>query len=254
MNFLELFNTAGLIAAHRGARSIAPENSMSALRASVGYCDFIEIDVQLSSDGVCVIMHDDTLERTTNIKDFDIYKNRKPYRVSDFTFEELSHLDYGSWFNKEYEPLLTLHGALGFIKDNQLYINIEIKDIHKYFSDKEVISAVLGEIKDLQVESQVLLSSFRHEYLSILREKSSNIATAALVEDKHPGELIKYLTKLHVDAYHLNDELAEKATVAKLRKAGFFVSVYTVNDPVRAKELFGMGVNGVFSDSLKEKV
>ena len=253
MNFLELFKTVGLIAAHRGARSIAPENTMSALRESVGYCDFIEVDVQLSSDGVCVIMHDDTLERTTNIKDFDIYKNRKPYKVCDFTFNELSQLDYGSWFNKEYEPLLTLHDALQFIKENQLYINIEIKDMHKSFSDEKVVSAVLKDIKDLHVQSKVLLSSFRHEYLFISKQRLENLPTAALVEDKHPKDLIEYLTHLHVEVYNLNDDLVDKVTVDKLRKAGFFVNVYTVNDSVRAQELFDMGVNGVFSDSLKKE-
>lgn len=248
MNFLELFNTTGLVGAHRGARSIAPENTLWALKKCAGHCDFIEIDVQLSSDRVPIIMHDDTLERTTDVKEFDMYKDREPYRVSDFTFKELCMLDYGSWFNKEYESLLTLSNTLDFIKENRLYMNVEIKYMYGSFSDEEVVSIVAKEIIDRDMQSQVLLSSFRHEYLPLCKKLMPNVPTAALVEDEHPNELIEYLKRLRVDAYHLNDELVDKQTVIKLRKAGFFVGVYTVNDPVRAKELFGMGVNAVFSD------
>jgi len=253
MNFLKLFTNIGLIAAHRGANSIAPENTMSALKASVGECDFIEIDVRLSSDSVAIIIHDDTLDRTTNIKEIAAFKSREPFRVSDFTFNELSTLDYGSWFNGEFEPLLTLRNALAFIKENRLYINIQIKDMHNTFSDEKVVSTILKEIADKEIHNHVLLSSFRHEYLSMIKERLPDIATAALVEHEHPNRLIEYLKSLHVDAYHLNDELVDKQTVAKLTNAGFFVNVYTVNDQVRAQELFGIGVSAVFSDSLHKR-
>lgn len=254
MNFLKLFNNTGLIAAHRGARSIAPENTMSALKKSVGYCDFIEIDVQLSSDGVAVIMHDDTLERTTNVQDIEAFEAREPYLVCDFTFEELSALDYGSWFNKEYEPLLTLHDALRFVKDNHLYMNVEIKDMHGVFEDKEVVSTVLKEIESLHVQDQLLISSFRNEYLPLCKQMMPNIPTAALVEDEQPNDLIEHLKRLHVDSYNLDDVLVDEQTVQMVRDAGIFVNVYTVNDPVRAKELFYMGVNGVFSDVSKNMI
>ncbi|MCK5110603.1 MAG: glycerophosphodiester phosphodiesterase [Arcobacteraceae bacterium] len=256
MNFLELFNKHGLIAAHRGARAICPENTMSALKSSIGHCDFIEIDVQLSRDGVAIIMHDETLERTTNVAKIDAYKNRIPYRVCDFTFKELSSLDYGSWFYKDdgythSEPLLSLHDALHFIKKHQLFLNIEIKDMHKYFDDEYVVSTILKEIDDLQIQNLILLSSFRHEYLSLCKKKMLNIPTAVLVKNRHPSSLIEYLNTLQADAYHLNDELVDKATVAKLQEAGFFVNVYTVNDLIRREQLFNMGVNGVFSDFLE---
>ncbi len=249
MNFLELFKHDGLIAAHRGARSICPENTLSALKASIGHCDFIEIDVQLSCDGVAVIMHDETLERTTNVSQLDAYANRVPYRVADFTLQELTTLDYGSWFST-HEPLLTLHEALLFIKEKHLFINIEIKDIHDDFSDESIVSTVLQEIENLHVKHLVLISSFRHEYLKLSKQKLPDLPTAALVEDEHPANLIAYLNNLHVDSYHLDDELVTKQTIKELRQAGFFVNVYTVNDPDRRQELFKMGVNGVFTDVL----
>lgn len=248
MKFLELFSRTGLIGAHRGARTKAPENTLRSLKASVGYCDFIEVDVQLSRDGVAVIMHDDTLERTTNVSKIEAYKSRTPYNVADFTFKELDSLDYGSWFDGEFEPLLTLKQALQFIKENGMFLNIEIKDMHRFFSDEQVISTVLQEVREIGLEESVIFSSFRHEYLPLCKERLPSVPTAALVEDTHPENLIEYLRSLHVDAYNMNDELIDKESVRKLRQEGFFVNVYTVNDPLRAKELFEMGVNGIFTD------
>lgn len=251
MNFAELFNRTALIAAHRGARSIAPENTLRALKASVGHCDFMEVDVLLSSDFVPIIIHDDTLERTTNVREIEAYKSREPYNVCDFSFAELSSLDYGSWFDGKFEPLLTLSEALQFIKENKVFLNIEIKDMHKSFSDEQVVHFVLQEVKNWHVEELVMFSSFRYEYLPLCKERLPDVLTAALVYAKHPNNLIEYLKSLHVDTYHMNDELADKESVQKLRHAGFFVNVYTVNDPLRAKELFEMGVNAIFTDFLK---
>ena len=254
MNFLELFKRPFLIGAHRGSRSLRPENTLSALKKSIGHCDFIEIDIQLSKDKIPIVMHDDTLERTTNIKELEAYKSRKPYKVSDFSYEELHTLDYGSWFYKDKikpEPLLTLKNTLKFIKENQLFINIEIKDMNNSFNDDEVVSLIVKEIDESNTKDLVLISSFRHEYLTLLKETNSDIPTAALVENKHPKDLINYLKSLRVSAYNFNDELVDKITVDKLKNSGFYVNIYTVNDPIRRQQLFDMGVNGVFSDYLE---
>lgn len=256
MKFLELLNHTNLIAAHRGARSIAPENTLIALKRSLGRCDFIEIDVQLSRDGAVIVMHDDTLERTTNVTEIERFKSRKPYRVCDFTLDELCTLDYGSWFYKDEkhkEPLLTLRGALEFIKENNIFLNIEIKDMHGIVSDDAAVDAVVKEIKVSGANELVLISSFRHEYLKIAKDKLPDVPTAALVEGKHPINLLEYLRELGVSGYNLNKELVDKKTVKMLREADFFVGVYTVNDLERAKELFEMGVNCIFSDSLEKK-
>jgi glycerophosphoryl diester phosphodiesterase len=267
MKFLELFNKTGLISAHRGARSTHPENTLRALVASIGRCDFIEIDVQLSSDGVPVIMHDDTLERTTNVRELDKYKSREPYNVYDFSYEELAELDYGTWFYKtdpfeeikkgnvdtnikQYEPLFTLNDLLSFIKRNQVFVNIEIKDMHENFSDVEVISTIQEKIEKVDIEDFIIFSSFRHEYLPLCKQKMQSVPTAALVEDKQPDDLVNYLKELDVDAYNLDDVLVDEQTIKKVKDEGFFVNIYTVNDKKRQKELFDMGVNGVFTDFL----
>ncbi|MDO8455163.1 MAG: glycerophosphodiester phosphodiesterase family protein [Sulfurimonas sp.] len=271
MKILELLSRKGLIGAHRGARALRPENTLSALQMAVGHSDFMEVDVQFSSDRVALIMHDETLLRTTNVSEIESFKPRAPYRVCDFSYEELCMLDYGSWFYREdpfhqiaegkvdlaeiadkKEALLTLHETLKFVKENNLFINVEIKDAHEFLSDEEVVSIITKEIESLQVQEHVLLTSFRHEYLPLSKAKLQNIATAALVAKRHPhtdiNELINYLKNLKADGYHLNDGLVDKERVTKLHAAGFFVNVYTVNNPLRQKELFEMGVNGLFSD------
>jgi glycerophosphoryl diester phosphodiesterase len=245
MSFLKLFKKPGLIAAHRGARSLAPENTLKALQMSLGRCDFMEIDVQLSSDNVAVIMHDETLKRTTDVKSFEEFKKRSPYKVCDFTFKELKKLDYG-----EGEPLLTLEKALAFVQENAVYINVELKDVSGNFEDAFFVSLVLEQIQKHKVEAYVLLSSFRHEYLRLVKQKMPNMPTAALVEDVHPENLLEYLKDLKVEMYNLNDELVDAGTVQNLRNAGYFVGVYTVNSKKRKNELFAMGVNAIYTDKL----
>ncbi len=257
MKFLELLNHTALVAAHRGARSTAPENTLSALKESVGRCDFIEIDVQLSKDRVGVVMHDDTLERTTDVSKIDFFISKKPYRVCDFTINELSMLDYGSWFYRDKnhkEPLLTLKEALEFIKNNKMFINVEIKDMYNSFEDRIVVETIAKEIEDAGVQECVLLSSFRHMYLKELKKSLPGVLSAALVEGRDPVDIFEYLRDLKVDAYHFDDASADEKRVKMLREAGFFVGVYTVNDSKRAKELFGMGVNYIFSDCLNKKL
>jgi len=242
MSFLELFNSPSLIAAHRGFSHFNPENTLKALKFSLGRCDFIEIDVQLSRDKKAVIFHDETLQRTTNID--------KPLKVYELSYEELSSLDYGSWFDGIYEPLLDLKTALEFAKKHKMPLNIELKDISEFCTDMEFVSIVLDLVKSYELQDEVLLSSFRHEYLAIIKEVQANISTAILVEDSLPKNPIEYLASLNAKAYNISDELADAKTVKSLREGAIFVNVYTINDEKRAKELFNMGVNAIFSDKL----
>lgn len=254
MNFLALFKKPNLIAAHRGDRSQKAENTLSALASSIGKCDFTEIDVQLSKDLIPVIIHDDTLERTSNVSEIERFKDRKPWRVCDFTEKELQSLDFGSWFDHEYEPLLTLEKALSFAKEHHLFLNVEIKDMSRAFADKRVVQIIIDMIKKTQTGHFVLLSSFRHPYLPLCKKYASAIPTAALQMYKHPNDLIDYLHSLQVDAYHPEERITKQKIVSELREAGFFVSVFTVNDSKRKKELFDWGVSAVFTDFLETEV
>ena len=211
----------------------------------------MEIDVQFTKDLVPVITHDDTLGRTSNVSKIEVFKSRAPWRVSDFAEEELQILDFGSWFNGKYEPILSLEKALLFAKQKHVFLNVEIKDMSHTFLDEIVVRIVLDMIQQTQTEDLVLLSSFYHPYLILCKKLSSHIPTAALQEYKHPDDLIDYLHALKVDAYHPDDMITKQKTVSALREAGFFVNVFTVNKAKRRKELFDWGVNGIYTDFLE---
>lgn len=247
MGFLEIFERSGLVAAHRGDRSNAPENTLSALISSIGKCDFIEIDVVLSRDGTPYVIHDDTLTRTTDAR--ERFPARSPWRVTAFRLDELKRLDFGNWFDGKSEPLLTLEEALRFIVEHRLFLNIEIKAMKSVFDDENVVERVLEVIDRCDAAPYLLISSFEHAYLQIVKDKRADIPTAALLESPRE-DLLDYLATLDVDAVHLSDAMSDEATVRMLRAAGYFVNVYTVNEIPRREALFGWGVNGVFTDTL----
>jgi glycerophosphoryl diester phosphodiesterase len=109
---------------------------------------------------------------------------------------------------------------------------------------------VLELVQKYEVEDRVLLSSFRHDYLRLIKAKMPQIPTAALVEGAHPQNLFTYLQELQVEVYNLDDLLVDGQTVKMLRDKGFFVGVYTINSASRRDELFAMGVNAIFTDTL----
>jgi len=149
------------------------------------------------------------------------------------------------------EPLLTLEKALLFAKEEEIFINVEIKGMHNWISDREVVAIIADVIKRLGVEPQIMLSSFHHLYLLICKELLPDIPTAVLTEEKIPENLIDYLGMLQADAYHPDEQYLNKETVKRVREAGYFINAYTVNDYLRQKELFGWGVNGVITDYLE---
>lgn len=267
MQFSDLLCRTGLIAAHRGNRALAPENTMAAFHKSVGCCDFIELDVQLSRDAVPVVIHDDTLERTSNVASLETFRSRKPWRVCDFTLAELKTFDYGSWFEDSDpfdarrdgdpgvdaagyagEPIPTLEEVLHFASAEDMLLNVEIKDMHDLLDDELVVAAVAAAIEASGCVRRVLISSFYHPYLPLMQKALPEVATVALQEGAHPADTVAYLKDLGVNGYHCDDAIVTETIVGDLKRAGFFTGVYTVNDPRRQRELFCWGVNALFTD------
>jgi len=254
-----------LIAAHRGHRAIRPENTMSAFETALGDCDFIELDVGFSKDGVAVIIHDDSCKRTSNIELFEEFKNKS--NVNDLTYDELLQLDFGSWFIKEdpfesiknnvvsideirTQQIPTLKQVLQFCKKHALLVNVEIKDLSKTQFHKTAVHDIIEIILNEKIEDLVLISSFNHDYLKEAKQIAPYIQRAALQEKKHPKNLIKYLKKLDVVAYNSEDEIITQEVVQSLKEANIFVNVYTVNSKKRKEELYDLGVDAIFTDCL----
>ena len=260
-----LENKSKLIAAHRGFRAIRPENTMSAFKAALGKCDFIEFDVTLCKDGIAVVIHDKTLKRTSNI--IRNKKTNKKKKIHDFTYEELLMLDFASWFiekdpfdtikdkrvNKndiKADQILTLKQVLEFCKKKNLLANIEIKNMKKTPFHKKIVKEIIKVVQETRMQKKVLLSSFNHSYLKKAKKIAPYIHSAALVEKKHPKDLLLYLKKLDVHAYNCEDSLVDKKLVKLLKDANYKINVFTVNNKKRKKELFSLGVDAIFTDFL----
>ncbi len=268
MTFFDNFQSLRLIAAHRGFRAHHPENTLSAFKASVGRCHFIELDIQMSKDFIPVVFHDPTLDRTSNAKEICRQLDVHSMNVSDWALSQLKKLDIGSWFvdtdpfgtikKKETsteqlmkempQTVITLEELLLHPALRKIPMNIEIKDHQGKEQHKKVTEYVLEIIQRTNSVARVLISSFNHDYLVIAKNCVPAISTAALQQRSHPKHLIDYLKSLGVAAYHPADEITDAALIKKLRAAGFGINVYTVNSPKRQQELFTMGATAVFTD------
>ncbi len=257
-----------LIAAHRGDRSIRAENTMSAFENSLGKADFIELDVNFTKDGVAVIIHDDTLQRTSDADKNSIFK--KPYKVIDYTYEEIKQLDFSSWFFKKdpfkrvkkdnlekdinslpMQRISKLSEVLQFAKVNKMPLNIEIKDMTGTPFDKIAPKEVVRLIEEYNMNDEVLISSFNHSYIKKAKKLSPLIDTAALEEDKIPSNIVSYLKELKASAYHPHLSLVTKELVQNLNKHHLYTNVYTVNSTKIKELLFDEGVKAIFTDYLE---
>ncbi len=270
MGFWENFDkNKKLIVAHRGARSIRAENTMAAFKEAIKSSDFIELDVTFSKDGVPVIIHDDTLERTSNVREFKEFK--KPYRVRDYTYKQLLKLDFGSWFMRDdpfgtikngtvkiedlkalkTQRILTLDQVLKVLKKYNFPVNIEIKDLSRTPYDKTAIKTIIDIVEKHVMVNLVLLSSFNHKYLRQAFKINPNIDTAALEENNHAKDLVKHLKRLRVRSYNPSLKIADSDLIKNLNNAGIFVNIFTVNDKQEKLKLFEEGAKAVFTDVLE---
>jgi glycerophosphoryl diester phosphodiesterase len=252
--------------AHRGARSLAPENTLTAAhKGFVIGADMWELDVSMTADGEMVIIHDDTCERTSNIA--DVFPTRCKAKIHEFTLEELRRVDFGSWYirtdpfkqisagvvsadeQKSYKDLTipTLKEALSFTRENDWRVNVEIKSLSGTPNDLVVVEKVVALIKELHMTSHVIISSFNHAYLQRARKASTSIKTAALVEKPDPDPVI-LLRRLDAQAYNPKSTYLDSETIHNVRQAGFDVLVWTVNDEKTMQKLIKDGVSGIITD------
>ena len=228
--------------AHRGGGVAAPENTLAGMRAAVanGY-RMAEFDAKLSRDGIAVLMHDATLERTTS--------GRGP--AGDLTFAELARLDAGSWHSPAFagEPVPTLEAIARYGRAVGLACNVEIKPTPG-------LESVTGTQIALQCAAlwdgcdvAPLLSSFSLESLEAARAACPQLPRGIITAKFEPG-LVDALRQLDCVSVHLLHKELTRERVAGLRDAGFRVAAWTVNDRARALELLDWGADAVITDEI----
>lgn len=230
--------------AHRGAGKLAPENTLAAFRhgASFGYRMF-EFDVKLSGDGVAVLLHDATLDRTTSGRG----------RADALSYSALALLDAGSWHGPAFagEPIPTLAAIARYTCANGFQVNIEIKPVPG--AEACTGAAVALDALSLWAGADVppLLSSFSELALA----EAARVAPAlprALLLDKLPDDWMDRLRRLGCVALDANHQELTRERIAAAHAAGFRVAAYTVNDPDRARELFDWDLDSLITDAVNQ--
>ncbi|WP_295856492.1 glycerophosphodiester phosphodiesterase [uncultured Xylophilus sp.] len=226
--------------AHRGAGKLAPENTLSAFRlgAAHGYRMF-ECDAKLSADGVPFLLHDSTLDRTTDGRG----------TAGERTWAELSRLDAGGWHSRGFagEPLPTLEAVARFCLCNDLLLNIEIKPTP---GDEARTGRIVAETAArLWADAAVppLLTSFKPEALAAARDAAPDLPRGLLLDALRAGWREEAVA-LGCVAVVCQFGLWTAETVAAVHADGLRALSYTVNDPAPAQWLDGLGTDGIITD------
>jgi glycerophosphoryl diester phosphodiesterase len=218
--------------AHRGASKIAPENTMAAFSAAVELgADGLELDIHLSRDGIPVVIHDESLERTTDGRGL----------VADASLEQLQQLDAGGWFSPDFmgESLPTLAEVLS-VFSGKLRLNLELKE----FSAGVAVLSLLRQHSD----AEVVISSFDYDLLKGLRSLAETLPLAVLFDDGNWQQAVRLANEISACAFHPADNLVCHRMVAACRKLALPVSVWTVDRAEQARSLVRMGVSGLFTN------
>jgi len=242
------------VLAHRGGGTLAPENTLAAIRVgrAHGY-RAIEFDVMLAADGVPVLMHDATLSRTT----------RGRGAVADHSSAQLAALDAGAWHSAAFagEPVPTFADAVRDCRAHGTWINVEIKpapgeagrtgrvvahETARLYADR---LRPAGDRADRVDASVPLLSSFQREALVAAREVAPGLPRGYLL-DRIPSRWADELRALGCVALHTNHRHLTRELARQVKEAGYWLFCYTVNDPARARELFGWGVDAFCTDRI----
>ncbi len=225
---------------HRGAAGHAPENTLAGIRRAhalgVGW---VEVDVKLTKDGIPILMHDDTLQRTTSCKG----------AVAARTLAELIDCDTGAWFQPPFagEAIPTLAELVAALDELNMGLNLEIKPCP---GRERETGRVIGEMFPALWPANLpapVVSSFSRDALQAYIGAAPATARALIV-NRLPADWREAATQMGLSAMHCNAKHIKRGLVTEMVAAGLQVRCYTVNDAALARKLFDWGVQSVFTD------
>ncbi|CAH1224106.1 Glycerophosphodiester phosphodiesterase [Paenibacillus allorhizoplanae] len=226
-----------LVIAHRGAKGEAPENTLGAFRLGIEQgCDAIELDVHLSKDGEIIVIHDFTIDRTTDRKGV----------VHEMTLSELKQADAGRWFSSQYEGerIPTLEEVFDLVPP-EVMINVEIKDSY----DRKLEPALAELMKRKDRVHNVVVSSFDHKSLLFLKLLLPE-AKIGLLYEINPGSHAGLATGFGVPVYslHPNFKRINREDIRDALSKGIQVYPWTINDEKKMKQAIEKGASGIITD------
>jgi glycerophosphoryl diester phosphodiesterase len=218
-----------LVDAHRGASATHPENTLAAFRAALDVgVDSIEFDVRLSADGCPVVIHDPTVDRTTDGEG----------EVAELELNELRSLDAGGWKDARFagERIPTLDQALDLLATAHPRINVELKT-----RDPQTAETAVNAIEERRLHHRVMVSSFNAAHLRTVKSNLFNVWTHLFLEKPiRGGDWQTYV--LYVNSFGLPKEHVTTEFVEHAHSYGKAVWVFTVDNPEEALELAALGI------------
>jgi len=234
--------------AHRGAAGLAPENTLAAFRMAIELgADATEMDLQLTKDGVVVIIHDDTVDRTTDGRG----------RIGDLTLADIKRLDAGAKFGATFrgERIPTLRELIDLVKasgNRRFRLNLEIKFAEGREGQpadlEERVLAVLGETGFLD---RVITQSFHHASAAKMKRLAPSVPAGLLVgQRRQPADPVAAVRDHRVDYFAPHCSLVTPDLLRTLHQAGIPVVTWTVNDPSEMRRLIAIGLGTVPGDGM----
>ncbi|MDD9269667.1 glycerophosphodiester phosphodiesterase [Paenibacillus sp. GCM10023248] len=226
-----------MIIAHRGAKGMAPENTLAAFRLGLSQgCEGIELDVHLTADEEIVVCHDMTLDRTTNGKGLIVEKS----------LSEIKTYDAGLWIGDEFkgETVPTLDEVFDLVPES-IMINVEVKYAYEGRMERKLVE-FLRRRKRL---NHVIVSSFDHKCVRRIKQMDSEVKIGLLYQS-NLLDPTAYARSFDVDVYSLHPyfQMLDAEDVLKAKENGLYVYPYTANEEIDLLKLTDMGVSGIITD------
>ncbi|HEX7810690.1 MAG TPA: glycerophosphodiester phosphodiesterase [Burkholderiales bacterium] len=230
------------VIAHRGGGVLAPENTLAGLKLArnLGFRG-VEFDVMLTEDGTPILMHDETLERTTDGSGL----------VAESSYAEVADLDAGAWFGNEYigESVPSFAAASALCLEAGLWANVEIKPAPGTERETGEVAARMARMLWAGAELPPLLSSFSPLALEAAAVEAPELPRALLVREI-PANWQALMQRLQCVALHASYRHLDEALAKAIHDAGYGVLAYTVNDSLLALDLLEWGVDALVTDQL----
>jgi glycerophosphoryl diester phosphodiesterase len=229
-----------LVIAHRGSSGAAPENTLTAFRRAMEVgSDMLELDVHLSKDGQVVVIHDDTIDRTTNRKG----------KVANYTLDELKQLDVGTWFGSQFsgEKIPALREVLDLAR-GRILVNIELKEgDHGQYTILDLADRTIQEVERAGMLEQVLFSSFDPTALERTHKNNSK-AHLALLYNKRWDAPQEIVLGRPFSFLNCRKTVLRQSNISRAHQEGFKVMVYTLTTEEEMKHFVQLGVDGIITN------
>ncbi|MCP4296054.1 MAG: hypothetical protein GY786_10635 [Proteobacteria bacterium] len=257
-----------LIIAHRGARSLAPENTITAVKCALRLgADMWETDVAITKDGELVLFHNDSLIEMTNVK--EMFPDRDPWMINHFDLEEIKSLDAGSWFIQK-DPfqqiaagaitsseedsfrnlkIPTLHEGIEFTHKNNWKINIELKKPLHPLVGFSLVDQLISTVDNIGIPtSNFVISSFNHEWLREIQIKKPDYIIEALIGHPNNADSMDW-GSLEFSTYNVNREKTSLEKIREVVNLGTKVNLYNLRNEIEDNISFAKaGVTGFITD------